>query len=169
MIEIEKRIMKFRAWNRENKTMDYDGGFLFDTSNFDINNYKYLCLNTFINKLSEDLDLMWFIGSHDRNGKEIYEADIVKWREQVDCDQSVNKNDYIFGLVLWDREECRFLIVQLTKGKWIQHIGDSIFESDTKFYGYEGAEFLWKDLEIVGNIYDNPDLYDKLKSGTEIC
>lgn len=167
MMEIEKRIEKFRAWNKENKTMDYDGGFLFDLSDFNIDHYKYLCLNIFINKITEELELMKFIGSHDKEGKEIYEADIVKWREQVDKDESVRINDNIFGVVLWDREECRFVVSQITKGKWTYKIGDHTFEHDTQFYSYDGAEFYWKDLEIIGNIYENPDLYEKLRQERE--
>jgi len=163
MIEIEKRIEKFRAWNKENKTMDYDGGFLFDLSDFNVDHHKYLCLNMFINKIAEELELMRFIGSHDKEGKEIYEADIVKWREQVDKDTSVKSNDDIFGIVLWDREECRFIVYQITKGKWTYKVGDNTFEHDTQFYSYDGAEFDWKDLEVVGNIYEHSDLYEKLK------
>ena len=169
MMEIEKRIEKFRAWNKELKTMDYDGGFLYDLSDFDINNYKYLCLNIFINKLSEELTLMRFIGSHDTIGKEIYEGDMVKWKEQVGKDESVKSNDDIFGLVMWDKEECRFIIVQLTKGIWKYQIGESLFEHDTQFYSHDGAEFSWGELEIVGNIYENPDLYKDLREGTQKC
>ncbi len=163
MIGIEKRIEKFRAWNKETKMMDYDGGFLFDLSNFNIEHHKYLCLNIFINKILEELELMRFIGVHDIQGKEIYEADIVKWKEQVDKDESVKINDYIFGVIIWDIEECRFVVSQITKGKWTYKIGDNTFEHDTQFYSHGGAEFYWKDLEVVGNIYENPDLYDKLK------
>jgi uncharacterized phage protein (TIGR01671 family) len=126
-------------------------------------------LNTFINKILEELELMRFIGVHDTQGKEIYEADIVKWREQVDKDNSVKTNEYIFGLVLWDREECRFIILQITKGKWTHKIGDHIFEHDTEFYSHDGAEFNWEDLEIIGNIYENPDLYDKLRQEKQTC
>lgn len=169
MIEIEKRIEKFRAWNKENKTMDYDGGFLFDLSDFNIEHYKYLCLNTFINKISEELELMRFIGVHDKQGKEIYEADIVKWREQLYKDESVKINDYIFGVVLWNREECRFIVSQITKGRWTYKVGDNIFEHDTQFYSHHGTEFNWGDLEIIGNICENQELYNKLKEGKQKC
>ncbi len=169
MMEIEKRIEKFRAWNKENKTMDYDGGFLFDLSDFNIEHYKYLCLNMFIDKITEELDLMRFIGSHDKEGKEIYEADIVKWREQVNEDTSVKSNDNIFGVVLWDREGCKFVVYQITKGKWAYKVGDNIFEHDAQFYSHRGAEFYWKDIEVVGNIYENSELYDKLRQEIKIC
>lgn len=163
MIEIEKRIEKFRAWNKENKTMDYDGGFLFDISDFNIEHYRYLCLNIFINKIAEELKLMRFIGTHDKQGKEIYEEDIVKWREQVGRDESVKSNDDIFGVIIWDREECRFIVSQMTKGKWTYKVGDHTFEHDTQFYSYDGAQFNWEDLEVIGNMYENADIYENLK------
>jgi uncharacterized phage protein (TIGR01671 family) len=162
MIEIEKRIEKFRAWNQENETMDYDGGFLFDLSDFNIEHYKYLSLNMFISKIIEEFKLMRFIGAHDKQGKEIYEEDIVKWREQTK-DESTRKNDDIFGVIIWNREECKFIISQITKGKWTYKVGDHLFEHDTQFYAYDGAQFNWEDLEVIGNIYQNADLYEKLK------
>lgn len=163
MIEIEKRIEKFRAWNKENKTMDYDGGFLFDLSDFNIEHYKYLSLNIFINKITEEFTLMSFIGSHDKKGREIYEEDIVKWKEQVGKDESVKSNDDVFGVIIWNREECRFIVSQITKGKWTYKIGEHIFEHDTQFYSYDGAQFNWEDLEVIGNMYENTDLYEKLR------
>jgi uncharacterized phage protein (TIGR01671 family) len=105
---------------------------------------------------------MRFIGVHDKQGKEIYEGDMVKWREQAD-NESIKINDYIFGVVLWNREECRFVVSQITKGKWTYKIGDNTFEHDTQFYSYDGEEFDWRDLEVVGNMYENSDLYEKLR------
>lgn len=162
MIEIEKRITKFRIWNKELKTMDYDGG-IYDLFDSDIHDCKYLCLNKFILDISDKFNLMQFTGTHDKDGREIYEGDLVKWKEQIDKDESVKTNEYILGLVLWNREECRFVVSQITKGIWTYKVGDSLFEHDTEFYSYNDAEFDWKDLEVVGNIYENPDLYENLK------
>ena len=167
MIEIEKRIIKFRVWNKEFRTMDYDGGVLYDLFDFNIQNCKYLCLNKFILDISEQFDLTQFTGTHDKEGMEIYEGDLVKWREPIDKDESVMSNEYIFGLVLWDREECRFIVSQITKGTWTYKVGDSIFEHDTEFYSYTGEEFDWNELIVVGNIYENPDLYKNLKEGRD--
>jgi uncharacterized phage protein (TIGR01671 family) len=161
MIEIEKRIRKYRAWNKENKTMDYDGGFLFDLTDFNIEQYKYLCLNTFINKITEELEVMQFIGRHDTKGKEIYEADIIKWNIPLAEDVNAVRNDYIHGLVMWDIEECKFMVLQLTKGKLIYKKGEYTSEDDIEFYSLDGAEFNWDDIEVIGNLYENPDLYSK--------
>ena len=161
MIEIGKRITKFRVWNKEVKTMDYNGGVLYDL--FDFHDCKYLCLNRFILDISCQFDLTQFTGAHDKEGREIYEGDLIKWREQIDKDESVKRNDNIFGLILWDREECRFIVSQITKGTWTYKVGDSLFEHDIEFYSYGGEEFDWNELEVIGNIYENPDLYKDLK------
>ena len=167
MIEIEKRITKFRVWNKELKTMDYDGGVLYDLFGFNIHDCKYLCLNRFILDISDQFDLMQFTGAHDKQGKEIYEGDLIKWREQVGRDESVKSNDDIFGIVLWDREGCKFIVSQITKGTWTYKVGDSLFEHDTEFYSYNGEVFSWNDLEVIGNIYENSDLYNDLKERRE--
>ena len=162
MIEIEKRIIKFRAWNKELKVMDYDGG-VYDLFDPNIQSCKYLYLNMIILDISGKFDLMQFTGEHDNQGREIYEGDLVKWREQASRDESIKSNEYIFGLVLWDRKACKFVISQITKGTWTYKVGNSLFEHDTEFYSYGGEEFSWDELDVVGNIYENPDLYSSLK------
>ena len=84
-------------------------------------------------------------------------------------DESIKSNEDIFGLVLWNKEECRFIISQITKGKWTYKVGDHIFEHDTEFYSRDGAEFNWEDLDVIGNIYENPELYDKLREERQKC
>ena len=58
------RIIKFRAWNEEQKYMAYQGTPDLET------------LQSFIFHFG-DKELMQFTGLHDKNGKEIYEGDIV--------------------------------------------------------------------------------------------
>ena len=76
----------------------------------------------------EDMILMQYTGFNDRCGKEIYENDIV----------------YVSGedenaIIEWDEETARFII----------HFDGWIADFDN-YYG--------KELEVMGNIYNNPEL-----------
>ena len=72
-----------------------------------------------------------FTGLHDENGKEIYEGDIVYVASE-------DENAFI----LWDKETARYIIQ--FKG-WCADFDN--------YYG--------KELEVIGNIYDNKDLLEK--------
>lgn len=79
-----------------------------------------------------------YTGLHDKNGKEIYEGDIVKHDSfcEGDCYCSAG-----YGQVLWDEEETGFYLTA----------------KDTSFIDLFN---LTKNLngEVIGNIYDNPEL-----------
>lgn len=69
-----------------------------------------------------------FTGLHDKNGKEIYEGDILKAE----------------GIGLFGP-----LVVEFTCGAF--GINDHSFD-----YGEE--ELNWKNYEVIGNVYEHPDL-----------
>lgn len=77
---------------------------------------------------TEDMILMQYIGFHDRFGNEIYENDIVYVRSE---DENAT--------IEWDEQTARFML----------HFDDWIADFDN-YYG--------KELEVIGNIYDNPEL-----------
>lgn len=79
----------------------------------------------------DDIELMQYTGLHDKNGEEIYEGDIVYVASE-------DENAFI----LWDKETARYIIQ--FKGWCVD------------FDNYYG-----KELEVIGNIYDNPDLLEK--------
>ena len=84
----------------------------------------------------EDCVLMQSTGLKDKNGKEIYEGDIVKFS---DCDDDV----YVTPVV-WDENYACFG-VSFSGGYPIS------FDYLEEFY----TEL--KNIEVVGNIYENPD------------
>lgn len=79
--------------------------------------------------VTENLELMQYTGLKDKNGTEIYEGDIVL----------VNDDFEEKGKVVWDKQELEYGIdlntVQLKMGCYYS-----------------------KELEIIGNIYENPEL-----------
>lgn len=77
---------------------------------------------------TEDMILMQYTGFHDRFGNEIYESDIVYILSE-------DEN----AIIEWDEQTARFII----------HFDGWIADFDS-YYG--------KELEIMGNIYNNPEL-----------
>ena len=72
-----------------------------------------------------------YIYLNDRNGKEIYNKDIVR------------VEDYI-AVIEWDKETCRFVI---------NIISENLVYDFDNFYG--------KELEVIGNICERKDLLEK--------
>lgn len=76
-----------------------------------------------------------YTGLKDKNGKEIYEWDILKFSE-VDT-----------AIVEWNEKYAYFMI---------KPIQDYYFDSDVLGHAIEYSK-----VEIIGNIYDNPELLEE--------
>ena len=102
---------------------------------------------------NERYTLMQFTGLKDKNDKEIYEGDIV-----------FNANKHPFTLV---NQDPRTYVVEWREGKyneentWLQNTPGFIFRKLDK--RYMELIFNQSQIEIVGNIYENPEL---LNNGT---
>ena len=83
----------------------------------------------------DDIELMQYTGLHDKNGKEIYEGDIVEWA------------GYKME-VFWGED------IGIGYGFCWRPCGDNTdyHESMTGFID---------EYEVIGNIYDNPELLEK--------
>ena len=144
------REIKFRAWNISNKLMykNVQDGF------FSISENGQLVLGITLGKIIQDADsvLMQYTGLKDKNGKYIYEGDILK----------SSKNDfYING----DKSDVCFL----NGSCCISIIYDSIavqlydFEKVYKPTDYPNNidKCNWiEEFEVIGNIYENLELLD---------
>jgi uncharacterized phage protein (TIGR01671 family) len=128
-------ILNFRAWNKATKEMHEADDIV--SLNFE---KKQICVKTlFFGQLSyydfDDIVLMQSTGLVDKNGKEIFEGDILAVEAD---DEVVNVN------VLWDKKHALF-----------------IFKSK-KYNEEELLAELVEDnacpIEIIGNIYKNPEL-----------
>jgi len=119
------RPIKFRAWDKYLNKMFYNG-FTLTVQNF---LYEW---RTIAKPHKDSLVLMQFTGLLDKNGKEIYEGDVVR-----DFDGNV-------GVVEWVKDGWN------VSGFW----SSSQDEPGRAFS--ENAEF-----EIIGNIYENPELLNE--------
>jgi uncharacterized phage protein (TIGR01671 family) len=136
------REIRFRSWDKIRKEMLYS-----DTQkDFD----KMLIHWDFINGWSAtrakdrfvlsnaNAVLMQYTGLKDKNGKEIYEGDIILYSGNDSCGKKVNPTKLE---IKWNEKGC-----------W--NIGD--------IWGYTGEGFY--DLytaEIIGNLYENPELLNQ--------
>lgn len=168
------REIKFRAWDKKRKKMWYpenmQRGDMVDHKNcgnlmsHDIeqlaigaNGEIYIldeCGNCeYSENIGEDYEIMWFIGMEDKNKKEIYEGDVVRWKEEGAVGEA------LLGQVVWGLDG--FVAKELNKPTWEYLGGTFPFSRVPEFYNFSegiGREFEWDELEIIGNIWENPEL-----------
>jgi len=125
------REIKFRAWLKEHKSMK-------DVMEIDIDNqtifYYWFGDHDGHFENFNKIDLMQYTGLEDKNNKEIYEGDIVKLRA-----------NHGIGVVKYYDEWGAF-VVEYVKSKPLAVLGMHYYKED---------------IEILGNIYENPELMEE--------
>ena len=132
-------IPKFRAWDKELQTMldvsliDFKKGILVGEHwKFGETNFMSF----------DEIELMQSTGLFDRNGKEIFEGDVITNGKDVMC----MKRHNTLGFYAEQKDKVEFI----ADGAVLEE-----FEEDAK----EIAD----SLEIIGNIYENKDILEEEK------
>lgn len=139
------REIKFRAWDKLEKRMG-------EVSCIKFRNVQYSQVFVRFKQLGKIVDewfnydegscnnviLMQYTGLKDKNGKEIYEGDIVKIAGRYFKDSKVEHN----FKVEYDESRAWFGVL------------DALHTVSLNDFDYE------EDLEVIGNIYENPELLE---------
>jgi|TARA_R110000824_G_scaffold20119_1_gene76406 uncharacterized phage protein (TIGR01671 family) len=131
------REIKFRVWTINNAWYSEKNVMYYEPSTIDSVHLIHNLNDEFSRQKEDGFVLMQYTGLKDKNGKEIYEGDVVKG---ISFYNKNNKNPYSTQLVEWkDVDE----------------------NSEGKNNAYSGFNFWINnpiELEIIGNIYENPEL-----------
>jgi uncharacterized phage protein (TIGR01671 family) len=135
---MNQRPIKFRVWEEIKNIMLYPDTVSFDNEGkvYSVEDIRYQQLfSMFVDPYN--VIAMQFTGLHDKNGKEVWEGDIFVWKE-VGVEIGM-------GVVVYDDESASFRVkckdyyidtLADTPGNWFPHILG----------------------EVIGNIYENPEL-----------
>lgn len=142
------REIKFRVWDCQNERMVYDPDRFEVAQNDEINFAPWIFYETWQDRddgIRRPCFVMQFIGRIDKNGKEIYNGDILTVWCEADPD------DYeMRALVFWDSESCGFKLKGERKDG--TYVIDNFEDNDEDQF-----------LEIIGNIYETPELFNLKK------
>jgi uncharacterized phage protein (TIGR01671 family) len=102
--------------------------------------YVSSCIVTADGKEYGEFQLMRQVNIKDKNGKELYAKDIVRWTPKYDAFQK-NPEDY-------NGKEI-FVVKDVPGVTWLEE----------EMFGYEGELLIPSgECELIGNIYENPEL-----------
>lgn len=157
--------IKVRAWQIEDKFMfiprriDFPHFMIGDTAkwivwyqfeDFDDSTPEHFPLED-ISFSGDELEIMQYTGLHDKNGKEIYEGDVVRYKNE-DAEYREYKG---IGLIQTDSHS---------------HCvnGFACRDIKTKYYVRLICGHALFSIEAIGNIYENPELVQKIDSDQKI-
>lgn len=147
------REIKFRAWHKEAMVMEYSNKMF--KGDFD---YWDGCKDTRLGMLNDILrnnvdDIVWmqYTGLKDKNGKEIYEGDIIRILYTDWCSKSNDDNRTLEQYLV---DISRIGFVDFSDSSWVVKIKNRYGEytDNSIYHGKHGF------IEIIGNLYENPEL-----------
>jgi uncharacterized phage protein (TIGR01671 family) len=140
-----QREIKFRAWDENTGKMHF-----FDLIDLRREQEGSPMAEVFFS--DETTHVMQFTGLHDKNGKEIYEGDVVKIPDPL-----YFKDKEVVGehrLELWRGGLAQ--VVAVPFGFHLENINCGTWA----LYDPEGQHFSFDDLEVIGNIFEHPSLLE---------
>ncbi|ODV55444.1 YopX family protein [Lysinibacillus fusiformis] len=151
------REIKFRAWDELEKRMwtlddagedSGDGSIQYFSENgsLEFGRLEYYDTGLGVNSHFEKFPLMQYTGLKDKDGKEIYEGDIIRFTNGID---EVYEE---VGTVVFDLEECGYKAQYTDDG-----VTHCIYLINPKVFADKYTEITY---EIIGNIYENPELLE---------
>lgn len=142
------RDIKFRAWDKKQKRMVYDFETVPYFNSHVITNYSIK-------------DCMQFTGLFDKNGKEIYEGDIVKfydnWGRYYYLD-SFTKNDDAMPIGVVRITTYKGVTCKFTPKRFTQFWEDQMTSGERPLKGEWNLSDSKNKWEVIGNIHENGSL-----------
>ena len=146
---------RFRAWNIKAKEMIYNAEIAYDGTNYSTewqigenNNDGWIyCFADYLSR-EEEYRVMHCTGLKDKNGRLIYEGDIVLFRSAFD-------KKAFFAEIKFGKAEGYECFFPKWHGKYIE---------ETKYNpGWRKDIHYWieQKIEVVGNIHENPELLEQ--------
>lgn len=122
-------IPKFRAWDKTDKKM-----YLVDEINWDRGEFQYIGDAVTFYRGAEKVELMQSTGLFDKNGKEIFEKDIVDFKGRK-------------AIVKWH-------------GSYASFIYEFVDELQNRKIEWQPLYLSYYKFEVIGNFHENPELLE---------
>lgn len=147
-----KREIKFRAWDKAQECYLYDVQGAYDTlsgcvkyENGENAVYDEECFDEFLD--NDHYVVEQYTGMHDKNGREIYEGDLL--RVELDDDP----DSYYIAPVTWGGSD--YPAFDIMSKYWPKNVS-----YDTNVLSAIIAGWSEEVMSVIGNIYENPEMLE---------
>lgn len=127
-------MIKFRAWHNELGRMMSISDMWFNVDSLGEIGLNDTIMNDYITVSPDEIELMQSTGLKDKNGKEIFEGDIVDYKGRE-------------AVVKWHGSYASFIY------RFVDGLQERVSEWDPLFLACYN-------FEVIGNIYENPELLE---------